>query len=264
MREPRTSAAPPTTSSARSATSCTPATRPRPASRPSCWPSSRWPSGRWRRWASSSGRWSSSRPTTPWPRPRPDGRDRPEVERIWICTPDKDLAQCVRGDRVVLRDRRRERTIDDAGVREKWGVPPGLDPRLPGPRRRLGRRLPGPARLGRPVRRRRAGPLRAPRGDPRGRRRLARGRALGAAPSTPRCGRAGRTRCCTGVWRHCATDVPLPQTDPRSCAGTGRGGPTSRRCARSWASRAWPNGRTSGGTRRGSAVRAVAAGVAPT
>ena len=50
--------------------------------------------------------------------------DRPEVERIWICTPDKDLAQCVRGERVVMRDRRRERTIDEVGVRERWGVAP--------------------------------------------------------------------------------------------------------------------------------------------
>ncbi|MGD0017911.1 MAG: 5'-3' exonuclease H3TH domain-containing protein [Candidatus Limnocylindrales bacterium] len=50
--------------------------------------------------------------------------DRPGVDRIWICTPDKDLAQCVRGDRVVMRDRRRERTIDEAGVRERWGVAP--------------------------------------------------------------------------------------------------------------------------------------------
>ena len=49
---------------------------------------------------------------------------RPDVARIWICTPDKDLAQCVRGDCVVLRDRRRERTIDMAGVVERWGVPP--------------------------------------------------------------------------------------------------------------------------------------------
>jgi 5'-3' exonuclease len=46
------------------------------------------------------------------------------VGRIWICTPDKDLAQCVRGDRVVLRDRRRALTIDSAGVMAKWGVPP--------------------------------------------------------------------------------------------------------------------------------------------
>jgi 5'-3' exonuclease len=51
--------------------------------------------------------------------------DHPTVDRVLICTPDKDLAQCVRGDRVVLRDRRRGITYDDAGVREKWGVPPG-------------------------------------------------------------------------------------------------------------------------------------------
>jgi 5'-3' exonuclease len=50
--------------------------------------------------------------------------DRPGIERIWICTPDKDLAQCVRGERVVMRDRRRERTIDETGVRERWGVAP--------------------------------------------------------------------------------------------------------------------------------------------
>jgi 5'-3' exonuclease len=54
--------------------------------------------------------------------------DRREVERIWICTPDKDLAQCVAGDRVVLRDRRRGLTIDAAGVRDKWGVSPASIP----------------------------------------------------------------------------------------------------------------------------------------
>jgi 5'-3' exonuclease len=48
----------------------------------------------------------------------------PEVERIWICTPDKDLAQCVRDERIVMRDRRRERTVDRAGVLERWGVAP--------------------------------------------------------------------------------------------------------------------------------------------
>jgi 5''-3'' exonuclease (including N-terminal domain of PolI) len=51
-------------------------------------------------------------------------QDRPAVERIWICTPDKDLAQCVSGERVVLRDRRRGLTIDDKAVRAKWGVAP--------------------------------------------------------------------------------------------------------------------------------------------
>jgi 5'-3' exonuclease len=54
--------------------------------------------------------------------------DAPGVERVLICTPDKDLAQCVRGERVVLRDRRRDRTIDAAGVVEKWGVQPASIP----------------------------------------------------------------------------------------------------------------------------------------
>ncbi|HEY5629461.1 MAG TPA: 5'-3' exonuclease H3TH domain-containing protein [Candidatus Limnocylindrales bacterium] len=55
----------------------------------------------------------------------------PAVERILICTPDKDMAQCVREDRVVLWDRRRDITYDDAGVRAKWGVPPeGVPDRL--------------------------------------------------------------------------------------------------------------------------------------
>jgi 5'-3' exonuclease len=48
----------------------------------------------------------------------------PRVEQVLICTPDKDMAQCVRGSRVVLWDRRRDLVYDDAGVRAKWGVPP--------------------------------------------------------------------------------------------------------------------------------------------
>ena len=46
------------------------------------------------------------------------------VERILVCTPDKDMAQLVRDERIVLWDRRRGLTYDDAGVRAKWGVPP--------------------------------------------------------------------------------------------------------------------------------------------
>ena len=46
------------------------------------------------------------------------------VEQVLICTPDKDLAQCVRGRRVVQRDRRREITLDADGVRDKFGVGP--------------------------------------------------------------------------------------------------------------------------------------------
>ena len=48
----------------------------------------------------------------------------PRVERILVCTPDKDMAQLVVDKRIVLWDRRRGLFYDDAGVREKWGVAP--------------------------------------------------------------------------------------------------------------------------------------------
>src|SRR5438093_933094 len=50
------------------------------------------------------------------------------VEKICIWTPDKDLAQCVRGDRVVQIDRRGKKIRDADGVREKFGVEPILIP----------------------------------------------------------------------------------------------------------------------------------------
>jgi len=46
------------------------------------------------------------------------------VERVIICTPDKDLAQCVRGTRVVQLNRRTRVTLDEAGVIQKFGVSP--------------------------------------------------------------------------------------------------------------------------------------------
>jgi 5'-3' exonuclease len=46
------------------------------------------------------------------------------VEQVVICTPDKDLAQCVRGDRIVQLDRRTGERRNEAGVRTKYGVPP--------------------------------------------------------------------------------------------------------------------------------------------
>ena len=48
----------------------------------------------------------------------------PEVGRVLICTPDKDLAQCVRGTRVVQWHRRGNKIVDEAGVVAKFGVPP--------------------------------------------------------------------------------------------------------------------------------------------
>jgi len=53
-----------------------------------------------------------------------------QVEQVVILSPDKDLCQCVRGRKVVTRDRRRTKTYDDAGVQEKFGVPPAAIPDL--------------------------------------------------------------------------------------------------------------------------------------
>ncbi len=54
----------------------------------------------------------------------------PSVERIVICSPDKDLAQLVEGERVVCLDRRRGEILDEAGVVAKHGVPPASIPDL--------------------------------------------------------------------------------------------------------------------------------------
>src|SRR5436189_3596418 len=51
-----------------------------------------------------------------------------KVEKVAIWTPDKDLAQCVRGDRVVQVDRKGKTIRNAAGVREKFGVEPKLIP----------------------------------------------------------------------------------------------------------------------------------------
>jgi 5'-3' exonuclease len=53
-----------------------------------------------------------------------DGR----VDKVCIWTPDKDLAQCVVGDRVVQLDGRRKAIYDEAGVRDKYGVAPAFIP----------------------------------------------------------------------------------------------------------------------------------------
>jgi 5'-3' exonuclease len=50
------------------------------------------------------------------------------VEQVVICTPDKDLAQCVRADRIVQLDRRTREVRDEAGVRGKFGVSPASIP----------------------------------------------------------------------------------------------------------------------------------------
>ena len=51
-----------------------------------------------------------------------------EVEQVIICTPDKDLSQCVRGQRVVQFDRRKRETRDEPGVVARFGVGPASIP----------------------------------------------------------------------------------------------------------------------------------------
>ncbi len=55
-------------------------------------------------------------------------KDAPDVEQVVLCSPDKDLAQVVQGDWVVALDRRRDIIMDEAGVREKFGVAPASIP----------------------------------------------------------------------------------------------------------------------------------------
>jgi 5'-3' exonuclease len=50
------------------------------------------------------------------------------VQKVLIWTVDKDLGQCVRGDRVLQVDRRAKKLLDAAGIREKFGVEPALIP----------------------------------------------------------------------------------------------------------------------------------------
>ena len=52
----------------------------------------------------------------------------PRVEQVMVCTPDKDLAQCVRGERVVQLDRRTREVRSEEGVRQKFGVLPASIP----------------------------------------------------------------------------------------------------------------------------------------
>jgi 5'-3' exonuclease len=54
--------------------------------------------------------------------------DDARVDQVVVCTPDKDLAQCVRGDRIVQLDRRTRELRDEPAVRQKFGVAPASIP----------------------------------------------------------------------------------------------------------------------------------------
>ena len=98
---PPTSASPPTMSSSRSATTCGPGYKTGEGVDPSCSrPSSLSSRPRSWRWAWWSGPWWSSRPTTRSASAAAVASDDEAVAQVLVCTPDKDLAQCVRGQRV--------------------------------------------------------------------------------------------------------------------------------------------------------------------
>jgi 5'-3' exonuclease len=57
-------------------------------------------------------------------------RDEPGVEQVVLCTTDKDLTQCIEGERVVLLDRIRKRITDGSAARDRFGVAPTQIPEL--------------------------------------------------------------------------------------------------------------------------------------
>lgn len=100
------------------------------------------------------------------------GDDR--VDRVLVCSPDKDLAQCV-GGKVFQFDRRAGTVRDAAGVDDKFGVAPASIPDWLALVGDTADGSPGLRGWGDEIDRRRVGPLRTPRSDPPGRRRLGRG-----------------------------------------------------------------------------------------
>ena len=107
---------------------CGQVTRPAKVSSPTCWHNFRCSKTSSQRLALSSGRWWNSRRTTHWPPLRLRPLEMLRVERVIICTPDKDLAQCVSGTRIVQLNRRTRVTLDEAGVVQKFGVSPASIP----------------------------------------------------------------------------------------------------------------------------------------
>ena len=201
----RTSASPPITSSSRSATTSGPATRPARASIRRCGRSSIRSKRRSWRWASST-----------WPMVELEADDAlasaahlaaadPRVEKVCIWTPDKDLAQCVVGDRVVQVDRRSGEIRNAAARAGEVRRRPGVHPRLPRARRRRGGRL---------SRHRRASARRPPHAS---------SVSTATSSSSPRAfsARTASARCSSRRSRRCAPTRRCLTTST-SCAGRAR------------------------------------------
>ena len=113
-----------------------------------------------------------------------DGDER--VDQVLIVTADKDLGQCVVGERIVQFDRRKREIIDEAGVIEKFGVGPESIPDYLGLVGDTADGFPGLPGLGRQERRPGAGPVRPSRGHPGSRPASGMSPACAAPPSCRR------------------------------------------------------------------------------
>ncbi len=133
--------------------------------------------------------------------------DDERVEQVLVCTPDKDLAQCVVGRRVVQLDRRAEHVIDEDGVWEKFGVGPQSIADFLALVGDSADGFPGPGGLGTKVGGHSARALHEPRRDPRRRRGVgARAPTVGArrGRSWPSVWRpTGRWPSSSSIWRRC-------------------------------------------------------------
>ena len=176
--------------------------------------------------------------------------DAPDVEQVLICTPDKDMTQCVRDGRIVCFDRMRRKMIDEAAVVEKFGVPPASIAGLARARRRQRRRISRRAALGRQVGRGGAGALRTPRSHSGQRTAVERERARRGCSRAPACANIETQPISIVVSRRCA---PMRRSRKRSTTFDGRG----RACGSSRISVASLAMTTSSGAYRSGATIAV-------
>ena len=208
----------------------------RRACRPSCWPSSRWWRRRCRPWASTLWAMVEFEADDALGAAAARWAEHPDVERIVILSPDKDMAQCVREDgRVVCYDRRKRSFMDADGVREKFGVSPASIPDFLALVGDTADGYPGIPGWGAVSTADRAAPLPAPRGHP-GLRVRAGTWACGVPRPWPRrSASTAPTRCSSGSW-------------PRSCARCAAGGRFARRATLARACRGRPSRRWQGGS----------------
>ena len=164
-------------------------------------------------------------------------RDAPGVDQVVLCSPDKDLAQAVVGERVVCWDRRRDIVLDDAGVTAKFGVPPASIPDWLALVGDSADGFPGIPGLGSEVGRRGAGPVRTPRRHPRRPRGARPPRGAGGPPRGEPAGGPRRRAAVPAPRDAAARRADRARTSPTSSGAASR--PASPGCAPSSATTGW-------------------------